>query len=330
MRVQPLAWVLLGILSCASADTVVLKDGRTLEGRVLERHDDTLALQVTFGTLYIPLTEIEEVIVEPSLLDIFEEKRNACVTVEDFEALVAWCEAEGYPPADALRALRSARIAAIRHAHPNDWCLHCGGAQDVPCATCEGDGDEEHSCAACEAQGEVACPTCLETPGTSRCVTCEATGTVAKECRPCRATGRARCERCKGDRRRRCSTCRGSGSVTELRDTYVYLNGQLVPAKREVYVDCNTCDRRGSVPCRSCDADGKATCGVCSGAGTVPDRCRDCRGKPIRRCRTCRGDAVADCEACRGRGEVSEDCTTCAAGGRLVCPTCDGRGWGRE
>ncbi len=326
---RALICLLFVLACCLSADTVVLKDGRTLSGRVLEKDGEHLALQVTFGTLYIPLEDIAEILAEPSLLDIFEESRAACETVEDFEALLAWCEETGYPSYDARRALKAARIARIRRQHPDDWCLTCGGAQLVACEACEADGHIEHRCEDCTGEGAVPCPECLEHPGTFICVPCEGSGSAAKDCRPCRTTGLVRCDACKGDKRRRCSTCRGAGVVEDLVETYVYLNGQLVPAKRVVYVECGTCDGRRDVTCRRCNAEGQATCGRCSGHGSVPERCSDCRGRPVRRCPTCRGKAEADCAVCKGHGEIPEDCPECDDGSH-GCLSCDGQGWGRD
>jgi hypothetical protein len=51
----------LALLGMAHADTVVMKTGQALEGKVLSKTENGLELEVTFGTVFIPASKIRSI-----------------------------------------------------------------------------------------------------------------------------------------------------------------------------------------------------------------------------------------------------------------------------
>lgn len=313
-----------------AADLVILKDGREFSGRVLQNDGKMVAIEMPRGVLYVPVSEIAAIIDEPSTIDLYEAKRREAVTAADWEALVAWCEANEYPAQEAKKALRSARVAEIRKEHPLDWCRSCGAETVIDCATCVGAGSLREHCKSCNEDHKVACATCVHSPGQKICAACAGAGTMDRGCRKCKSVGQVRCGTCEGDGIRSCSNCRGSGVVPDRVPIKLLVNGQLVEGWQEVYVTCTVCEGRRRVYCGVCERSGRTVCATCKGGGSVKEPCSSCRGDPIKKCPGCRGRVMVDCGQCKGKGHFSVACDGCDAKGQLTCPHCEGRGWKRQ
>jgi hypothetical protein len=60
MKRPAIALAILALLlsAAAYADTVVLKNGQAIEGQILDQDDDTLKLEVVFGTMRVPMDKV--------------------------------------------------------------------------------------------------------------------------------------------------------------------------------------------------------------------------------------------------------------------------------
>jgi len=99
---------------------------------------------------------------------------------------------------------------------------------------------------------------------------------------------------------------------------------------RKARTACRVCHGAGSTLCPVCKGASEGICPRCRGSGQ--SWCPDCNGTNWRLCITCGGagritsstiGTASTCPECRGRGVVP--CKRCR-GGRTPCPTCGGKG----
>jgi hypothetical protein len=94
-RSRTLLGLLAGILLLAhapAADVLVLKDGRRIEGKVVERTAADVAIETTVGTFRFPRSQIVEIIEQKTKQEVHAERLARCVTAEDFYQLGVWCD----------------------------------------------------------------------------------------------------------------------------------------------------------------------------------------------------------------------------------------------
>jgi hypothetical protein len=68
------------------------KSGRTMVGKVLSQNADEIVLELPYGKLTIPRSNIEEIIDAQALIDEHKQRKAKCKTGEDFWKLAMWAE----------------------------------------------------------------------------------------------------------------------------------------------------------------------------------------------------------------------------------------------
>lgn len=121
-----------------------------------------------------------------------------------------------------------------------------------------------------------------------------------------------------------------------------------------VYLNCETCNGRGSFKCTNCkcttcdsigriesqcgqcQGTGRVTCQLCVGKGEVLckkgwfsdkyDVCSRCKGSRQETCRSCKeGRIDVNCTVCRGTGAATS-CSRCRGQGTVQCKDCSSSG----
>ncbi len=238
------------------ADTIHLKDGRKLEGKILEETENEVKIEVQFGRSRAKMTVERKDIVRIELGALPDEefrKRLEALDPADLEghqALIEWCqEKKLLDQAKLVRArLSEVTLAAKKKANPKGWCRPCGANGKVECAACAGKGALEEPCQRCGGSGGLSCRTC-----------------VLKE-----------------DGLLDCRRCGGAGSYERFDPT----------KGRKVKTRCGDCSGKGKIPCPTCNGKGKAPCKDCKGKGGAPVPCEGCQGKKKTNCKKCEGSGI--------------------------------------
>jgi hypothetical protein len=84
------ATVLLALSAAASADTIVCRDGRKIEGRILEETDEYVKLAVKHGAVTVKRGQIEKIERGATTVEVYEAKRARIVAGELGTHLHAW------------------------------------------------------------------------------------------------------------------------------------------------------------------------------------------------------------------------------------------------
>lgn len=93
---RPLAVLLLTLVfSPALADTVVLKDGSTLDGTVVAQNEKFLRLKTDKDEFFLWKDELKEKTAWDSAIAEYREKAAAAKAAEDHRAVAAWCREKG-------------------------------------------------------------------------------------------------------------------------------------------------------------------------------------------------------------------------------------------
>lgn len=81
----------LCLAGAARADLVVLKDGRRIEGKILAKTSSEVRIKTAFAELTFPMSEVEDVVRQKTIEEVYAEKLAACARADDFGALGLWC-----------------------------------------------------------------------------------------------------------------------------------------------------------------------------------------------------------------------------------------------
>jgi hypothetical protein len=106
-RALGLPLALLCLAAILAADTVILKDGRRIEGTIKSKTATHVVVATAFGELTFELSAVEEIVTGKTKKELLREKRAACKTGEDFYQLGLWCEQQKMA-SDAKGAYRKA------------------------------------------------------------------------------------------------------------------------------------------------------------------------------------------------------------------------------
>lgn len=118
------AALLLGALALsAAADVLHMKDGRRVEGVVVEETDAVVRLRTRLGVLEFRRADIERIERKKSALEEFEERWAKAESGEDFHALGLWAE-ERRMRKEAKRCMRRAVEVDPAHAAAHTWLGH--------------------------------------------------------------------------------------------------------------------------------------------------------------------------------------------------------------
>ncbi len=295
------------------ADVIHFKDGGTMEGEVTKETEDAVTIKTQSATLTVPTSLIERIEKKKPLAKAYQQKLAVAKTVEDFHALLSWCEEKSLDTKEVRAKLRDAVAARRRAEHPTTYCKVCQAYGDVTCEKCQGTGAVSKLCGACAAEGKTVCDLCAG-KGRVGCTRCDSRGKRTVRCSRCKGTGTARCSRCGGAGRVKCrSHKRRFGSSRE-------------------YLRCPNCGSSGPpgrVTCPKCNNSyylRTFTCPKCSGRGKVDVTCSSCAGKGTVQCLRCGATGYRSCAQCKGKGEAQATCDSCKGGGLVSCKTCAGRG----
>ena len=320
MRKVSIVLLALAFASTLLADVLHLKNGSKVEGRIVKETPEGVTVETQTAVLTYPRGVIERVERGLSPLDIYREKLAAAKTVEDYQGLLSWCEANRFDAAEVKERLRQAVAERRRAENPDTYCRECASYGQVGCEKCSragsslqdrGTGKAALPCTQCGGQGTKSCATCAGT-GKSPCRRCNSTGSVPANCTVCNGTGRDRCPRCgglgtiacpsherhAGPGSRPCSTCGKQGGP-----------GQ---------VDCPACSPYSSRP-------PEQPCSACQATGRISVPCRLCRGTG-NLCLGCEGTGVRACSGCGRKGTVEGPCPNCQGEGLVPCAACQGTG----
>lgn len=107
-------YVLLAIARSLSADVVHLKNGRSIEGIVLEESPDQVMIKVAYGEIGLPRSSILEIEKGESALAEYLEQREALVQRDAFAtewvSLARWADENGLDHSSKEAALVAARL----------------------------------------------------------------------------------------------------------------------------------------------------------------------------------------------------------------------------
>jgi|GEM_PF-3175032 len=311
--------VVLGVLAFLvlaqflGADIVHFKDGGTMEGKVTKQTEEEVVIKTRSATMTVPMSLIERIEKKKPLAEVYQEKLAAAKTVEDFQALLRWCEENSQDTKEVRAKLRDAVAARRRAQHPTTYCKACQAYGDVTCENCRGTGVVAKPCDACEGKGNTVCDLCGGS-GRVACTRCDSSGKLTVRCPACKGTGIGKCSRCGGTGRIKCPD-----------------HVRRLGPNRE-YVVCPNCGNAGPpgwVTCPQCHNryDLRTfTCPKCSGLGQVDVACPSCEGRGTVQCLRCGATGYRSCPECKGRGEVQVTCASCGGGGLVPCKACGGRG----
>jgi hypothetical protein len=215
------------VCAVAIADTIILKDGTKVEGKILEETDTGIRIKTAWGEAQIEKSKIEEVI---------REKVFYKCPICNLKKKV--------PCPDCLGTKKA-----------QGRCPACKGKGSVPCKTCRGTG--KCRCDRCKGTGKrrigymtsrglrfkvVTCNKCRGY-GWFYCGKCKKTGAVT--CRRCKGTGRGRCAGCKSSGSVACPFCRGTGKAASnpqlFRKTYAEIqqaafNPEMTDLQKKEYL----------------------------------------------------------------------------------------------
>jgi hypothetical protein len=198
--------LLLAFASALAADVVHLKSGSKVEGRITKSTPEAVTIETQTAVLTYPRDVIDKIERGPSLLDVYRGKVAAAKTVEDYQELLSWCEANRFDTAEVKQKLRDAVATRRRAENPDSYCRECAAYGQVGCQKCRGGGSSLQDrgtgkaslpCAKCGGQGTETCTSCGGS-GQAPCVRCNSTGSVPAKCNVCNGTGIDRCPRCGG------------------------------------------------------------------------------------------------------------------------------------
>lgn len=238
------------------ADTLHLKDGRKLEGKILEESETEIKIEVQFGRSRAAMTVARKDILrieKGALPDEEFRKRLEELDPADLaghQALIDWCKTKKLlDQAKLVQArLSEVSIAAKKKANPKTWCKTCDAIGRVKCTGCSGEGTQVEACQRCAGSGGLACRTCA----------------------------------LKEDGLLDCRRCGGAGTYE-----------RFDPSKgRKVKTRCGDCSGKGKVACPTCKGKRKAPCKDCKGKGGSPTDCEECSGKKLLNCKKCEGSGI--------------------------------------
>jgi len=237
-------------------DVIVLKSGRTITGKILNRTAEVLEVEMAVGKskakITIKVGDVERIEQGKGLNEEFRKRWSALKPkdVSALESLLQWCLDEGLKTqaVQVRQRIEKEKLALLKDKYPDLWCRPCGATGTLNCAGCEGKGEKIAPCSRCAGNGEIGCRACSR-----------------------KKEGSLDCRRC------------GGAGVYERFD----------PSKgKKVKTRCSTCSGKGKIECPTCKGKQKARCEDCKGKGGTGTECDDCSGKKMLLCQLCEASGV--------------------------------------
>ena len=235
-------------------DTLILKNGLRLSGKLVSQSDSMISFRWREGTSTrfkaFKRDKVEQVTPGSMTRALFKQalEQHKKKTIQELQGLAHWARLNQRTASDIQLLERRIRF----------------------CRT------------TLRVKAGLACPACDATGfQTFRCNTCEGSGKVKKECESCNGKGWPPCSRCSGQGREQCPGCKGKGSRTvRVKTSSGYRNKNN---------QCGDCRGNKSIRCLRCQGDKHRRCSNCKGAGKHPRICSDCKGRKEHPCSACRG-----------------------------------------
>jgi len=123
MRIHHFIALLLGLVlfvEAASADVLVLKDGRRIEGVVIEENAKLVKIQTPLGLLEFKRSEVKEIEHKKTKREDFEERFVAAETAAEFHELGLWAEGKRIRR-QAKKAMERAIELDPEHVEARTW-----------------------------------------------------------------------------------------------------------------------------------------------------------------------------------------------------------------
>jgi len=102
------------------ADVLHMKDGREVEGQIVEETKSKIRIRTLLGTFEFDPKDVERIERGKSRLEEFEERMEAAKTADDYHAVGLWC-VERKMRKQAKQAMRKAKELDPMHAGANTW-----------------------------------------------------------------------------------------------------------------------------------------------------------------------------------------------------------------
>lgn len=193
---------LLAACALAQADTVFLKDGTKVEGKIVGSVSGRLGIKTAEGKM---------VWIEEATIERIEKEGAAVPPEEPSTPSEAASPPPADPPKDAPKCPNCKGKKTVK-------CTSCtDGMADVPCAQCSGNGFV--ACTSCKGAGRLPCscggkdPKCKTCSGSGLGEDCPACMSGATNCPGCNGARMVHgpCPICKKKRKAPCPVCQGTG-----------------------------------------------------------------------------------------------------------------------
>jgi hypothetical protein len=103
------AWALALLAGAAAADVVETKDGRKIEGKVIEETPAVVKIRTKFGVVEVARGDVKNIVKSETPDEAFEKRRAASKTAADFFELSGWCTQKGM-----RKEARECLVAAVK------------------------------------------------------------------------------------------------------------------------------------------------------------------------------------------------------------------------
>ncbi|MBI3819741.1 MAG: hypothetical protein HY286_13680 [Planctomycetes bacterium] len=80
----------------AFADIIEMTDGRTIEGKVILKNAEIVRVKTRYGTIDLAADTVKSITPKKTIDEIFDDKKAASKTADDFATLAKWCSENGF------------------------------------------------------------------------------------------------------------------------------------------------------------------------------------------------------------------------------------------
>jgi hypothetical protein len=206
------------LVATIDAETVHLKDGRVIKGRIVREDADSITLGQPLGEITFKKADVTKVTKDESELEYERKvKESPPKTSEEHRNVAAWCKEKGLDWLAEEHLKKADELSKTE----GQKCESCQGKGKINCSECKGTGKIRSICGLCKGDKFVECPECEgrgkidNGSGSSNlCPKCE--GLKRIKCPNCKGEGSeySKCVHCNGEGCLSCSACGGKGFIS--------------------------------------------------------------------------------------------------------------------